>query len=78
MSEITYPSPLIPGGGVKDTDFLHNGWYDETCSRCRKPIPDEEIPLLVWLENRNKMYSYCAECMGWDRQEEDTFYFEPL
>jgi hypothetical protein len=54
---------LVPGG-ILTTDHLHVGTYDETCSRCRKPIPEEQVPLLIWTNNGDDMRSYCCDCLG--------------
>lgn len=56
---------LIPGG-ILPTDHRDVGLYDETCSRCRKPIPEEQVPLQMWLNNGEDMYSYCCDCLGVD------------
>ena len=54
---------IIPGG-ILPTDFVHCPGYDQTCSRCRKPISEDEIPLLLWLGDGDRMLSYCGECWG--------------
>ena len=38
-------SLLVPGG-ILATDHMHAPG-DETCSRCRRSIPDDEVPLLL-------------------------------
>lgn len=55
------PNDLIPGG-ILETDHWHLGTYDETCSRCRKPIPDHQVPLNLY--QGNSMLSYCEPCCG--------------
>ncbi len=49
--------------GILATDHIHAPAYDETCSRCRRPIPDEEVPLLLWLPpDQVGMLAYCDRC----------------
>ena len=53
---------ILPG------DHVHYKTYDETCSRCRDKIHEDEVPLLIWQsdpEDNNKanyMYAYCERC----------------
>jgi hypothetical protein len=54
---------LVPGG-ILPSDRLHVGTYDETCSRCRKPIPEEQVPLLLWTNHGNDLFSFCCDCLG--------------
>ena len=55
---------IVPGG-VLATDHWHVGTYDETCSRCRKPIAEDQAPLLLWGgDNGDWMLSYCEDCLG--------------
>lgn len=60
---------MVPGG-IKPTDHWHLGTYDETCSRCRQPISDDDVPLLLWANDRHDMLAYCETCLGtrdaWD------------
>ena len=52
------------GLDIRKTDYLHYITSDETCSRCRRKIPDEDIPLRFWpRENRNYMLIYCDDCI---------------
>lgn len=57
---------LIPGG-VLPTDFVHHVTNDGTCSRCRRPIddddPDRGIPIMLWIgESGDDMLTYCEAC----------------
>lgn len=52
---------MIPGG-IKPTDFRHVGTNDNTCSRCRKAVPEEQVPILLWLHDGNTMLIYCEDC----------------
>lgn len=61
---------LVPGGIVR-SDHLHVGSYDETCSRCRRSIPEEQTPLLLWVNSGDDMYSFCGVCIGWDAEGEE-------
>ena len=35
-------------GGILATDHVHYPRYDCTCSRCRRPIDPDDVPLLLW------------------------------
>lgn len=67
---------LIPGG-ILPTDHLHVGTYDETCSRCRLPIPEEQVPLQLWVNGGDDMFSFCSDCLDWESspysEEEELF-----
>ena len=75
MSEISIAS-FVPGG-IRATDYLHRKTFDETCSRCRKEIPEWDVPLMLWLPPDNEdMYVFCNACnalepKGPDLQELD-------
>lgn len=56
---------LVPGGILR-TDFCHVDTFDETCSRCRKAIPEDDVPLLLWIGKGKDMYAYCRDCNGFD------------
>ena len=62
---------LVPGG-VLPTDFCHVKTFDETCSRCRKAIPEDDIPLLLWIGDGENMYAYCRDCNGFDDTDPPT------
>lgn len=64
------PEEVIPGG-IKTTDHWHRGTNDNTCSRCRKDVPEEDVPLMLWANDGEDMLIYCGECAGWDRADED-------
>ena len=63
-------SALIPGG-VLESDHAHVGSSDETCSRCRRPIRDDEVPLRCWEGDGTVMWIYCGGCSGFLRPGED-------
>ena len=53
---------VVPGG-IWPID--HDPGYDETCSRCRRAIPEDEIPLLLWLPpDQTRMLAYCERCLA--------------
>lgn len=64
---------LVPNG-ILPSDHVHLHVYDETCSRCRKPIPDHEVPLQIF--EGNAMLSYCEPCCGVPAEE--TLLRKPL
>lgn len=60
-------------GGIQPGDHLHRGTSDGTCSRCREPIAEHEVPILLWPMSRTSvtvgdslagdaMYQYCTRC----------------
>lgn len=61
---------LIPGG-IKPTDHWHVRTNDDTCSRCRKEVPEEDVPLLLWSQDGENMLIYCEACLGVERPEEE-------
>ena len=52
---------LVPGG-IEPTDHVHVGTNDDTCSRCRAPIAEDEVPLRLWDESGHNMLIYCEQC----------------
>lgn len=54
---------LVPGG-VRPTDHVHRITNDDTCSRCRKPVPEDEVPLMLWVNGDEDMLIYCQACTG--------------
>lgn len=75
MTATPTPNPIaikdmVPGG-IKPTDHWHIKTNDNTCSRCRKPVPDDEVPLMLWANGDNDMLIYCQECMGWKRHADE-------
>jgi hypothetical protein len=61
---------VIPGG-IKPTDHWHVETNDNTCSRCRQDVPEEDVPLLLWSDDGNDMLIYCGKCMGWEPPLDD-------
>jgi hypothetical protein len=57
---------LVPGG-ILPTDHLHVGVNEGRCSRRRKEVNEDEVPLMLWPQNDggHSMLIYCPRCMGW-------------
>jgi hypothetical protein len=53
---------IIPGG-ILPTDHWHHVTNDDTCSRCRKPVPEGEVPLMLWRNNGDDLLIYCEKCL---------------
>ena len=47
---------------IKPTHHVNYKTSDGKCSRCRRTIQDEEVPLLIWLYDPNRMLIYCDDC----------------
>ena len=61
------PTEAIVPGGVWPTDHWHVVTNDWTCSRCREPIPDDEVPITLSGEREDGeavMLIYCEVCLG--------------
>jgi hypothetical protein len=56
-----YEISMFVPGGILATDHIHVKTNDGTCSRCRKVVPDDEVPLMFWLSGEN-MLIYCGTC----------------
>jgi hypothetical protein len=54
---------LIPGG-IKPADHWHRRRNDNTCSRCRNEIADDEVPLMLWSTDGHDMLIYCEACLA--------------
>jgi hypothetical protein len=55
---------LVPGG-IKPTDHWHIKTNDDTCSRCRKEVPDEHVPLMLFRgQHGEDMLIYCEDCLA--------------
>lgn len=65
MSEpqILDPAAIIPGG-IRPDDHIHRETNDGTCSRCRWPVPEDEVPLHLWLNDGQDMLTYCKTCLA--------------
>ncbi len=63
----------IPGG-ILDRDHIHAGAEDGTCSRCRRPIPEDEVPVRYWEGDGPglRIWVYCDGCNAFGRAAEDT------
>lgn len=53
---------MVPGG-IKSTDFVHRRTNDNTCSRCRVKVPEEQVPLLLWAQRGEDLLIYCEDCL---------------
>lgn len=60
----TLPIQAVVPGGIRSTDHWHRMTNDGTCSRCRREVPDDEVPLMFWFQNGHDMLIYCALCLG--------------
>jgi hypothetical protein len=56
-------SSLIPGG-IRPGDFVHVETNDGTCSRCRRRILEDEVPLMLWDRTGRLLWIYCDDCTG--------------
>jgi len=55
---------FIPGG-ITASDHCHEKTNDNTCSRCRRKIHDDEVPILLWSQkDNNRMWIFCNDCDG--------------
>lgn len=53
---------LVPGG-ILATDHVHVHTNDGTCSRCRREVPDDDVPLMLWTDAAGeRMLIYCQRC----------------
>jgi hypothetical protein len=59
MADLT---DFVPGG-LRPTDHVHIRTNDRACSRCRRAIDDDdELPLMLWLGDGERMLIYCWDC----------------
>lgn len=69
MSEALKIDMFVPGG-VRPDDHVHHITNDNTCSRCRWKVPDDEVPLLVWIgEKGEDLLIYCETCLAIEPKE---------
>ena len=61
---------LVPMG-ILPTDHWHRGKNDDTCSRCRREIGEDEVPLLLWANDGHDMLIFCEACLGIEQGEPD-------
>jgi hypothetical protein len=47
---------------VLTTDHIHRGTNDNTCSRCRWTVPNDEVALKVSLSGHDLLI-YCETCL---------------
>jgi len=62
MSDIL--AAFVVPGGIRATDHLHIKTNDGTCSRCRRPVPDDDVPLMIWSDDGENMLVYCESCLA--------------
>ncbi len=60
----TVPVDAFVPGGIRPTDHWRRGTNDGTCSRCRREVPDDEVPLMFWSADGHDMLIYCEMCLG--------------
>jgi hypothetical protein len=55
---------IVPGG-IRPSDYVHIVVNDRTCSRCRLPVPEDDVPLMLWSEKGADMclLIYCESCL---------------
>ena len=63
---------IIPGG-IRGTDFIHRRTNDNTCSRCREEINDDEVPVMLWSGDGENLLIYCEACTHQDREDNGQF-----
>ncbi len=63
MSAKVEITALVPGG-ILATDHWHRKTQDGTCSRCRRPLPEQDVPLMLWSESGDDMLIYCERCFA--------------
>lgn len=52
---------------ILETDLRYTNSPEEPqseCSRCRKPIDEEEVPIMAWPESGRYIYRFHPECLG--------------
>jgi hypothetical protein len=64
MSEPYWNSAAWLSGGIKTTDHWHRKTNDRTCSRCRREVPEDDVPLMVWSPDGHDMLIYCERCIA--------------
>lgn len=52
---------VVPGGILR-SDVCHVEHGDGSCSRCRQPVPEGEVPLILWGQGGRLMWVYCERC----------------
>jgi hypothetical protein len=53
---------IVPGG-LLPSDHVHVKTNDRTCSRCRRAIDDDEVPLMLWEGDGERMLIFCWACL---------------
>ena len=61
MSERQYMIEKVIPGGILPTDHAHRVTVDGTCSRCRREIDDDEVPIMLWTDD-DTLWMYCNGC----------------
>jgi hypothetical protein len=64
VSRASIPVEALIPYGIKPEDHWHIRTTDDTCSRCREPIPEDDVPLLLWRNGGHDMLAYCEGCLG--------------
>ena len=56
---------FVPGG-IQPSDHVYVIVSDNACSRCRREIREEEVPLMIWAGREGTfLWIYCDDCIGW-------------
>ena len=58
------PIDVIVPGGILATDHVHRVTNDGTCSRCREPVAEDDVPLMLWFgRGGDDLLIYCTRCL---------------
>lgn len=63
MSDKVTIEHLVPGG-ILPGDHWHRGRLDGRCSRCRLPVPEDDVPLMIFDSEGDTTLVYCETCLG--------------
>jgi len=47
---------------VLESDHLYFDTMHDKCSRCRELLRKEDVPLILWKEDKRYVYVYCPSC----------------
>jgi hypothetical protein len=66
MSSKVSAEHLVPGG-ILPGDYWHDGRMDGRCSRCRLPVPERDVPLMIFDSEGDAVLVYCEACLRSER-----------
>lgn len=70
MAMVVLPLSALVPGGIKPTDHRHHIINDGTCSRCRRSLREDDVPLMCWIgEGGADMLIYCEDCTRMPRDD---------